>query len=97
MTNNLQLEDAEVSIYIGQFLKLRRKKVGLTGAQLASRLSISQQQVSRYERGINALTIQGLLDILQALDLRKHDIDEFVKNIFSFYFVNFNTEAKLIH
>lgn len=99
MPNNLQFENPQVSIYIGNLLKLRRKKVGLTGAQLASRLSISQQQVSRYERGKNTLTIQGLFDILQALDLRKNDIDDFVKSVFSFYFININIsmEAKLIH
>ncbi|MBX7021116.1 XRE family transcriptional regulator [Providencia rettgeri] len=68
MLNAQRNENTNVTIYIGTYLKHRRKAVGLTGAQLASRLNISQQQVSRYERGKNSITIQGLLDILQALD-----------------------------
>ncbi len=51
MLNAQRNENTNVTIYIGTYLKHRRKAVGLTGAQLASRLNISQQQVSRYERG----------------------------------------------
>lgn len=97
MLNTQRNEDTNVTVYIGTYLKHRRKAVGLTGAQLASRLSISQQQVSRYERGKNAMTIQGLLDILQALELRKNDIDEFMKKVFQFYYIDVALEAKLIN
>ncbi|MFW0926873.1 helix-turn-helix domain-containing protein [Providencia sp. VP23HZSY-1] len=97
MSNAQRNENTNVTIYIGTYLKHRRKAVGLTGAQLASRLNISQQQVSRYERGKNSITIQGLLDILQALELRKHDIDDFMKNIFQFYYIDAALEAKLIN
>ncbi len=92
MLNTLQIEETEISIYIGTFLKHQRKAVGLTGAQLASRLSISQQQISRYERGKNTISIQGLLGILEALELRKHDMDEFIKNIFNYYYVDIETK-----
>ena len=97
MLNTFQIEDTEISIYIGLFLKNKRKEVGLTGAQLASRLSISQQQISRYERGKNTITIQGLLGILQALELHKSDMDEFIRNIFSFYYVNTHIDTRLIN
>ncbi|WP_348632650.1 helix-turn-helix domain-containing protein, partial [Providencia rettgeri] len=97
MLNTQRNENTNVTVYIGSFLKHRRKVVGLTGSQLASRLKISQQQVSRYERGKNAITIQGLLDILQALELRTHDIDDFMKKVFQFYYIDAALEAKLIN
>ncbi|WP_369308764.1 helix-turn-helix domain-containing protein [Providencia rettgeri] len=97
MLNTQRNNSTDISSYIGTYLKQRRKAVGLTGAQLASRLSISQQQVSRYERGKNAITIQGLLEILQALELRKHDVDDFMKKIFQFYYIDVALEAKLIN
>lgn len=97
MLNTQQSSNTDISIYIGTYLKHRRKAAGLTGAQLASRLSISQQQISRYERGKNAITIQGLLDILQALELKKHDVDDFMKKIFHFYYIDVALEAKLIN
>ncbi|MBX7020048.1 XRE family transcriptional regulator, partial [Providencia rettgeri] len=34
---------------------------------------------------------------LQALELRKHDIDDFMKNIFQFYYIDAALEAKLIN
>ncbi|EPL6453836.1 MULTISPECIES: helix-turn-helix domain-containing protein [Providencia] len=97
MLSTQRNDNTNVSIYIGTYLKRRRKAVGLTGAQLASRLSISQQQVSRYERGKNAITMQGLLDILQALELRKHDVDDFMKKIFQFYYIDVALEVNLIN
>ncbi|CAG9429817.1 helix-turn-helix domain-containing protein [Providencia alcalifaciens] len=97
MLANQQFDNYEVSNYIGSFLKRRRKVVGLTGAELASRLSISQQQISRYERGVNAITIQNLLGILHALELKKHDIDEFLQNIFNFYHIDIDMEKKLFN
>lgn len=97
MLTDQQFDSIEVSTYIGAFLKRRRKGAGLTGAELASRLSISQQQISRYERGVNAITIQSLLGILHALELKKHDIDDFLQNIFHFYYIDIDMENKLLN
>ena len=52
---------------IGSFLRTARKSKSLTGLQLAEILEVSQQQVSRYERGetsINIETLDFLLDVL---------------------------------
>ncbi|MCX3071369.1 helix-turn-helix domain-containing protein [Providencia stuartii] len=47
-------------IYIGNKLKELRKKNGLTEKELGTYLGISQQQVSRYERGINCVNVDLL-------------------------------------
>lgn len=52
---------------IGGFLREARIRKSLTGFQLGKMLHISQQQISRYERGetsINIETLNTLLNIL---------------------------------
>lgn len=36
---------------IGEFIRMIRIKKGLTGAELGKLIGVSQQQISRYERG----------------------------------------------
>nr|CAC9238810.1 transcriptional repressor DicA [Providencia rettgeri] len=48
--------------------KNRRKELGLSGANLADKLNLSQQQISRYENGINKIPINHLVDIAEALN-----------------------------
>lgn len=45
-----------ISSVIGQALKSKRRQLGLSGIELSRILSISQQQISRYERGLIAST-----------------------------------------
>ncbi|HCT9108645.1 TPA: helix-turn-helix transcriptional regulator [Proteus mirabilis] len=52
---------------MGSFLKKARKNQSLTGHQLGKLMQISQQQISRYERGesgINIETLDVMLNIL---------------------------------
>ncbi|HCT3783220.1 helix-turn-helix domain-containing protein [Proteus mirabilis] len=63
MTTNKELLRKE----IGSFLKKARKNQSLTGHQLGKLMQISQQQISRYERGesgINIETLDVMLNIL---------------------------------
>lgn len=60
--------DNQFSFYCGIVIKRIRKEKGLTGIELAKKLDISQQQMSRYERGINKLSIDMIFDILAVLD-----------------------------
>lgn len=53
---------------IGEFIKHARKDKSLTGSQLGSLLNVSQQQISRYERGKTSLTIDSLSVILTILE-----------------------------
>ncbi|HFP3638553.1 TPA: helix-turn-helix domain-containing protein [Escherichia coli] len=52
---------------VGQRIQARRKEAGLTAADLAETIDISQQQLSRYERGTNKINIAHLVKIAVAL------------------------------
>ncbi|UNC48953.1 helix-turn-helix domain-containing protein [Enterobacter huaxiensis] len=52
---------------VGQRIQTRRKEAGLTAADLAETIDISQQQLSRYERGTNKINIAHLVKIAVAL------------------------------
>ncbi|HBO22101.1 MULTISPECIES: helix-turn-helix domain-containing protein [unclassified Providencia] len=57
------------SFYCGLVIKKLRKERGISGFKLAKQLNISQQQMSRYERGVNRLSIDTLFSILTILDV----------------------------
>ncbi|MBW5405324.1 helix-turn-helix domain-containing protein [Morganella morganii] len=59
---------------IGEKIKKLRKERGLTGTDLAIILKISQQQISRYERGTSRIDIDTLIYISS---LFKVDINYF--------------------
>lgn len=52
---------------IGEKVRKRRQKVGLSQERLAEILSVSYQQVQRYENGSNKLNVENLQLIAQAL------------------------------
>ncbi|MDD9338907.1 MAG: helix-turn-helix transcriptional regulator [Providencia heimbachae] len=58
-----------LSYYCGIAIRKTRKNNGLTASQLGKELNISQQQMSRYERGINKITIDMLFNIAIALNI----------------------------
>ncbi|HDF2342584.1 TPA: helix-turn-helix transcriptional regulator [Morganella morganii] len=58
-----------VSEAIGQVIRQYRTNAGLTTKQLAHRIGISQQQLSRYERGVNRIDVDTLLRISLAFRL----------------------------
>lgn len=66
---------------MGKMLKRSRKQAGLTESELAERVNVSQQQISRYENGVNCITFDKLIVILNALDMNKNDICYFFENI----------------
>ncbi|MCD9217757.1 helix-turn-helix domain-containing protein, partial [Escherichia coli] len=54
---------------IGDFLRAARRGKSLTGLQLGKMLHISQQQISRYERGETSISIETLDVLLKGLDM----------------------------
>ena len=52
---------------IGEQLRLLRRNKGLTGRDFGALLDLSQQQISRYERGNNYITTDTLLLMLSCL------------------------------
>lgn len=65
------------TVYIGTVLKERRKFIGISGIELGRRLNISQQQISRYERGVNCFNIDILIRFLSALEMDGNCVNEF--------------------
>lgn len=55
--------DIDVNALVGKRIKMKRKELGYTGRQLAERLGISQQQFSRYERGLNKIDLGYLVSL----------------------------------
>ena len=58
----------DLDVLLGKRVKLRRKELRVSAAQLAEALDLSQQQLSRYERGGNRISAALLVDIAALLD-----------------------------
>lgn len=63
-----KLSATECDKAIGKKIQARRKEWNLTAFELSEKIGISQQQLSRYERGDNKINISHLIDIAQALN-----------------------------
>ncbi|WP_231906717.1 MULTISPECIES: helix-turn-helix domain-containing protein [Providencia] len=57
------MSDNLFSFYCGLVIKNIRKEIGFTASDLAKKMNISQQQMSRYERGVNKISIDMLINI----------------------------------
>ncbi len=51
---------AEVDIFAGQQLKFLRKKSGVSQKTLASKVGITFQQIQKYEKGLNRISVSML-------------------------------------
>ncbi|HHR6038862.1 TPA: helix-turn-helix domain-containing protein [Providencia alcalifaciens] len=69
MTTNEQLLRKD----IGKFLRKARKRQSLTGRQMGRLMQLSQQQISRYERGETGINIETLDIMLSILGLSWFD------------------------
>lgn len=61
-------DSSKINQSAGEVLRLLRKRKKLTGAEFGRMTGLSQQQISRYERGINHLTLTMLIKMLIILD-----------------------------
>lgn len=52
-----------ISVAVGKKIKALRLKSGLTSSELGAYLGVSQQQMSRYENGINRIDIEKLVKL----------------------------------
>ncbi|ESQ79168.1 helix-turn-helix domain-containing protein [Asticcacaulis sp. YBE204] len=56
-----------VDVHVGSRVRIRRKFLGLSQQQLATRLAVTFQQIQKYERGSNRISASKLYDISSAL------------------------------
>jgi transcriptional regulator with XRE-family HTH domain len=56
-----------IDIHVGAKVKSRRLMLGLSQEELASAIGLTFQQVQKYERGTNRISVSRLVDICRAL------------------------------
>lgn len=54
---------------VGQRLRIRRKRIGLSQAKLGAMLGISSQQIQKYEDGVNRVSLSRLVFVAEALNV----------------------------
>lgn len=59
--------NASINESVGYRVSRKRKELGYSGQQVADRLGISQQQLSRYERGRSQISVGLLVKIAELL------------------------------
>jgi len=62
------------SIKIGMFIANRRKQIGYTQQQLADKLNVSFQAVSKWENGITHPNIEVLCKLASCLEITVDEI-----------------------
>lgn len=75
----------QVYAYTGRFLKVRRYDAGLSGHELGILMSLSQQQVSRYENGQTRMTVDMLMRFFRALRLKPYEVEFFFSGLLEIY------------
>lgn len=63
-----------LDVALGCRIRLRRRELGLSQAQLAGQLGITFQQIQKYERGANRVSFSRLVEIARALQCGMTDI-----------------------
>ena len=61
---------AAVDAHVGQQLRRRRNYLGLSQSDIAAALSVTFQQVQKYERGANRIGASRLFDLSRVLDVQ---------------------------
>lgn len=68
-----RLSSLQFNRLTGAFLRRRREALNLTGHELGQMMHLSQQQISRYERGVNSMTLYQLHVFMQVLGFSWND------------------------
>lgn len=69
---------SQLNLAVGDFIKKIRREKGITGNELGFMVGVSQQQISRYERGESNLSIDGLVRILTVMNITLLDFSLFL-------------------
>ncbi|MDO5059311.1 MAG: helix-turn-helix transcriptional regulator [Neisseria sp.] len=63
----VQLTASFIDKMIGKRIQAKRKELGLSAEQLSELIGLSQQQLSRYERGVNKINVSHLVSLANYL------------------------------
>ena len=64
-----QDSEAEVDQHVGAQLRARRVELGMSQTVVADKLGLTFQQVQKYERGYNRVSVSRLYDLTEILDV----------------------------
>lgn len=67
-------QHSSLSTLIGEYLKRQRHNNHLSGAELAKLMGLSQQQISRYERGMTHFNLDTLFRFFRVLNIPAQDV-----------------------
>lgn len=67
-----------IDIIIGRRIREARQEKGMSQPDLASAVGISYQQIQKYERAANRVSVSTLLVLCEALGI---SVDEFLKSL----------------
>ncbi|QZY66601.1 helix-turn-helix domain-containing protein (plasmid) [Providencia rettgeri] len=76
---------SSLSKLIGDYLKRQRHNNDLSGKELAKLMNLSQQQISRYERGMTQFNLETLFRFFYVLNVPVHDALFFFELITAWY------------
>ena len=63
-----------LDIALGARIRIRRKSLGLSQDDLASKVGLTFQQIQKYERGANRVSFSRLVEIARTLKCRVQDL-----------------------
>jgi len=63
------IENKRIHKAVGQALRRRRKTKALTQSKLADHVGVSFQQIQKYEKGIDRVTVVRLLQFAEIMNL----------------------------
>ena len=66
-TRSEEKEPNPVDIHVGSKVKIRRLMLGLSQEELAKAIGLTFQQIQKYEKGTNRISVSRLIDISRAL------------------------------
>ncbi len=75
-----EINHININKLAGKYIKKNRLKKGLTGVQLGKLLYISQQQISRYERGKNNISLSLIILFNNKIGLETEDFLAYISS-----------------
>lgn len=71
----LQVKEEVAAYNVGEVMKLARKELNLTQAQLGERIGVKKAHISRLEKGTSVMTIPTFMRVFKALGVESASID----------------------
>jgi len=74
MKRKSEADEKELAQVVGALIAARRKTIGLTQAQLAEKMDVEKETVSRMETGVISPTLTRLAQLAKLLDCQVSDL-----------------------